>query len=137
MIEAQNYFCLGDDFFESRAIRKIRKFAGGDTYTIIYLKMLVLASRNNGRIFSEGIGSPMSEEIALALNETKENVSTALHILEDCGLIENVSDTEIRLKYQELPDVYKRQFEPITWDEAYRICGEKLNGCLLYTSRCV
>ena len=103
MVETQNYFCLGNDFFESRAIRKIRKFAGGDTYTIIYLKMLVLASRNNGRILSEGIGSPMSEEIALALNETKENVSTALHILENCGLIENVSDTEIRLRYQERP----------------------------------
>ena len=103
MVETQNYFCLGNDFFERRAIRKIRKFAGGDTYTIIYLKMLVLASRNNGRILSEGIGSPMSEEIALALNETKENVSTALHILENCGLIENVSDTEIRLRHQERP----------------------------------
>ena len=103
MCNTDHYFCLGNDFFESRAIRKIRKFAGGDTYTIIYLKMLVLASRNNGRILSESIGSPMSEEIALALNETKENVSTALQILENCGLIENVSDTEIRLRYQEQP----------------------------------
>lgn len=42
----------------------------------------------------------MSEEIALALNETKENVSAALNILENCGLIESVSDTEIRLRQQ-------------------------------------
>lgn len=105
MTDTENYFCLGNDFFESRAIRKIRKFAGGDTYTIIYLKMMVLASRNNGRILSEGIGSPMSEEIALALNETTENVSTALHILENCGLIEKVSDTEIRLSLHEQTEI--------------------------------
>lgn len=57
MCNTEHYFCLGHDFFENRAIRKIRQFAGGDTYIIIYLEMQVLASRNNGRIFSEGIGS--------------------------------------------------------------------------------
>ena len=29
---------LKDDFFNSREIKKLRRIAGGDTYTIIYLK---------------------------------------------------------------------------------------------------
>lgn len=94
MNEPENYFRLHTDFFESRAIKKIRKSAGGDTYAICYLRMLTLASMNNGRICSEGIGD-MSEEIALELNERKENVSATLFFLETYGLIERIGNTEI------------------------------------------
>ena len=34
---------LMDDFFDSKRIKKLRKMAGGDTYTIIYLKMQLLS----------------------------------------------------------------------------------------------
>lgn len=94
MNEPENYYRLHTDFFESRAIKKIRKTAGGDTYTLCYLRMLALASKCNGRIYSEGIGS-MTEEIALELNESRENINATLFILETCGLIERISDTEI------------------------------------------
>lgn len=77
MNDSENYFRLHTDFFERRAIKKIWKSAGGDTYTVCYLRMLALASMNNGRICSEGIGD-MSEEIALELNERKENISATL-----------------------------------------------------------
>ena len=82
---------LRENFFESRAVKKIRTIAGGDTYMIIYLKMLILASKNDGWIYSEGIGS-MSEEMALELNETKDTISAALAILESCGLVETVGN---------------------------------------------
>lgn len=75
-------------------LRKSGKLPGGDTYTLCYLRMLALASKCNGRIYSEGIGS-MTEEISLELNETRENISATLFILETCGLIERISDTEI------------------------------------------
>ena len=31
---------LPDDFFGDKAIKRLRKIAGGDTYVIIYLKMM-------------------------------------------------------------------------------------------------
>ena len=33
---------LPDDFFRQKPIKKLRRIAGGDTYTIIYLKMLLV-----------------------------------------------------------------------------------------------
>ena len=41
---------LYSDFFTSKRIKKLRKLAGGETYTIIYLKMQLLALGNNGYI---------------------------------------------------------------------------------------
>lgn len=100
MIQEENYCRLGGGFFEGRAIRKIRKMAGGDTYVVIYIKMLILAAENDGKIISEGIGVPLDEEISLALNEPAENVGAALYILEGCGLIERVGSSEILFRQQ-------------------------------------
>lgn len=45
MAENKRYYWLKlmDDFFDSKRIKKLRKMAGGDTYTIIYLKMQLLS----------------------------------------------------------------------------------------------
>ena len=39
---------LQDGFFTSKRIKKLRRLAGGDTYTIIYLKMQLLAMKTDG-----------------------------------------------------------------------------------------
>ena len=46
---------LPDDFFRQKPIKKLRKIAGGDTYTIIYLKMLLIAMKQDGRLYFEGV----------------------------------------------------------------------------------
>ena len=43
---------LKDDFFRQKEIKKLRKIAGGDTYTIIYLKMLLLAIKEENKLLS-------------------------------------------------------------------------------------
>ena len=42
---AKRYYWLKlkDDYLDSPKIKKLRKIAGGDTYTIIYLKMQLLS----------------------------------------------------------------------------------------------
>ena len=42
MAEPKRYFWLKlhKDFFKRKEIKRLRKIAGGDTYTIIYLEML-------------------------------------------------------------------------------------------------
>ena len=70
---------LPKDFFEDRAIKKLRSIAGGDTYTIIYLKMLLRTLEDGGKFVYEGIEDSIVEEIALEIDEKEEDVSVAIN----------------------------------------------------------
>ena len=96
---AKKYFWLKlkRDFFSSLAMKKLRRIAGGDTYTIIYLKLQLLSLKDEGYIFYEGVESTLYEEMALALDEDAENVKATLLFLEGMGLIERKSDHEFLL----------------------------------------
>ena len=89
---------LKEDFFTSEiAIKKLRKIAGGDTYTIIYLKILLRSLRDSGKIFFEGVDDSFHEELALILDEEPDNVLFTLTFLERCGLLVKTSDYEYEL----------------------------------------
>ena len=89
---------LKEDFFTSEiAIKKLRKIAGGDTYTIIYLKILLRSLRDSGKIFFEGVDDSFHEELALILDEEPDNVLFTLTFLEKCGLLVKTSDYEYEL----------------------------------------
>lgn len=70
------------DFFSQPRIKKLRRIAGGDTYTVIYLKLQLLSLRTDGVLFFEGIEESFAEELALTLDEDPENVSVTLRFLE-------------------------------------------------------
>ncbi|MCF2625274.1 phage replisome organizer N-terminal domain-containing protein [Fusobacterium perfoetens] len=88
---------LKKDFFQQRAIKKLRKIAGGDTYTIIYLKLQLLSLDDEGKLFYEGVEENFAEEMALALDEDPENVKVVLMFLEKNGLLETVTENEFVL----------------------------------------
>ena len=94
---------LKNDFFNQKIIKKLRKIAGGDTYTIIYLKMQLASIQNNGRLVFEGVESTFAEELALELDEDLENVNVTLAYLQTNKLIEIVEDDEYLLTA--VPDV--------------------------------
>lgn len=94
---------LKNDFFNQKIIKKLRKIAGGDTYTIIYLKMQLASIQNNGRLVFEGVESTFAEELALELDEDLENVNVTLAYLQANKLIEIVEDDEYLLTA--VPDV--------------------------------
>lgn len=103
-IQSKDYFILHTDFLNGLPIKVIRKFAGGDTYVIVYLQMLIKAQANNGYIRHHGILQTLNEEIALDLGETKETVTAILSILENCHLIERQGTESIFFKqYQSEP----------------------------------
>ena len=85
---------LKADFFKSRAMKKLRRIAGGDTYTIIYLKLQLLSLKDEGLLFYEGVEPTFYEEMALALDEDAENVKVTLIFLENMGLIEKKNEHE-------------------------------------------
>lgn len=79
---------LSKDFFSSKRIKKLRRLAGGDTYTIIYLKMQLLAMQTEGVLTWSGLEDDFASELALDLDESPENVSVTLQYLLSCGLAE-------------------------------------------------
>lgn len=90
---------LKEDFFNNLRMKKLRKIAGGDTYTIIYLKMQLLSLQNEGRLFFENVEKTFEEEIALQINEEVDDVKIAITFLLSNGLIE-----EIEPNIYELPE---------------------------------
>lgn len=88
---AKRYYWLKlkEDFFSSPKIKKLRKIAGGDTYTIIYLKMQLLSVKNSGVIEFSGVENTFEEELALVLDEDVDNIAVTLRFLESQNLIES------------------------------------------------
>lgn len=93
---AKKYYWLKlmGDFFTQPKIKKLRKIAGGDTYTIIYLKLQLLSLKNDGKLFFEGIEDNIIEEIALTIDEDVDNVQVTFQYLLNQGLIEEVTQDE-------------------------------------------
>ena len=93
---AKRYYWLKlkEDFFEQKIIKKLRRIAGGDTYTIIYLKLQLLAMKNEGKLFFEYVEDDFAKELALELDENEINVSATLIFLEKNGLMELISKDE-------------------------------------------
>lgn len=79
---------LKEDFFSSKRIKKLRNMAGGDTYTIIYLKMQLLAMKTDGILTWTGLEENFADELALDLNEKPDDVSVTLMYLLNTGLAE-------------------------------------------------
>ena len=52
------------NFFKDARIKKLRRIAGGDTFTIIYLELLLLSLEKNGLLIYEGIENSFEEEMA-------------------------------------------------------------------------
>lgn len=92
--KAKRYFWLKmkEDFFSQKEIKLLRRIAGGDTYTIIYQKMLLKSLRESGKLFFEAIGDDFAEELALDIDEDTENVQVTLNFLQSKGLLEIIDE---------------------------------------------
>lgn len=97
MAKVYYWLKLNKDFFKGKEIKKLRKIAGGDTYTIIYLKLQLLSLKDEGKLYFDGIEETFAEELALELDEDSDNISFVLMYLKKCGLIQEISDSELLL----------------------------------------
>lgn len=91
---AKKYYWLKlkDDFFRSKEIKKLRKISGGDTFTIIYLKMQLLSIKKSGIIEFDGTEEDLAEQLALELDEGVEDVKLTLSFMGANKLIESICD---------------------------------------------
>ena len=89
MAEKQYYWLkLQNDFFKQKEIKKLRRIAGGDTLTIIYLKIALLSLENDGILIFEGIEDTFSSELSLELDEPDEDIQMLLAFLQRNKMIE-------------------------------------------------
>lgn len=85
------------DFFQDPKIKKLRRIAGGDTYTIIYQKMMLLSIVSGGVIIYQGIEDTLAKELSLVMDEQEENVKVTLSYMQVQGLIEELKNQSFLL----------------------------------------
>lgn len=76
---------LKEDFFRDKVMKKMRRIAGGDTYVIIYLKMMLMSIQTDGELYFEGIEDDFAAELSLALDEDEDNIRVAIGFLMRSG----------------------------------------------------
>lgn len=89
---------LQNDFFSRKEIKRLRRIAGGDTLTIIYLKMLCRSLKDNGKLYYDGLDNDFVSELAMDIDEDTENVQITVNYLIKTGLLEQIDEIEYTLK---------------------------------------
>lgn len=79
-------------------MKLLRKMPGGDTYTIIYLKLMLISLEDSGKIYFEELAQDLAEEMALLIDEDTEAVRMTLMFLTKKGLLTRHSDYEFFLE---------------------------------------
>lgn len=83
---------LKENFFKDKRIKKLRSIAGGDTYTIIYLKMQLLSLQDEGYLYFEKIEETFEEELALEIDEDVENIKVVINFLKSTNLLKEINE---------------------------------------------
>lgn len=128
---------LKEDFFKQKEIKLLRKIAGGDTHTIIYLKILLLSLKNNGKVYFEGVTDNFFEEIALEIDEDIENVAICMKFLEQKGLL--IYDTEDSASLTAIPEMIGSESESARRMRKHRqnkVLQGKTSQCNAEPSQC-
>lgn len=88
---------LKEDFFRQKEIKKLRNLAGGDTFTIIYLKMLLRSLKDGGKLYYEGVEADFPGELALDIDEDEDNVKITVAFLMSKGILTQNNPDEYEL----------------------------------------
>ena len=88
---------LQEGFFRQKEIKRLRKIAGGDTYTIIYLKMLLQSLSSHGVLFFDSIENDFISELALDIDENEEDVAITVQYLMSKKILVEISEDEYLL----------------------------------------
>ena len=69
-------------------MKVLKRMAGGPTYIVIYLELLVLSLESNGFIYFEGAGDNLIEELSIKIDEEPKDIQMFFAYAESKGLIE-------------------------------------------------
>ena len=142
------YLKLESDFFQSLKVKKLRKNQKGDTYSCIYLKLMLLSTKEFGLITFQNIENTLYEELALRIDEELEDVKKTMDFLikekillqtdENEYLFENLCDQVItETEYARIMRKYRaKKKEKITNNTVQKSvklqCHDNVNTKLLH-----
>jgi len=94
MSSKKKYFWLKQpiNFFDNPKLKKLRKIAGGDVYTIIYQKIMLLSVPHDGLIVTLGLEDDLAGELSLVMDEDEINVQVTLDFMDKFNLIEELDE---------------------------------------------
>ena len=96
MAENRRYYWLKlkEDFFTDKRIKRLRRISGGDTYTIIYLKLLLLSLKDSGKLYYDGVETDFIKELALTIDEKEDDVMVTVNYLIAQNLMEIIVEND-------------------------------------------
>lgn len=96
MAENRRYYWLKlkEDFFTDKRIKRLRRISGGDTYTIIYLKLLLLSLKDSGKLYYDGVETDFIKELALTIDEKEDDVMVTVNYLMAQNLMEIIAEND-------------------------------------------
>ena len=124
---------LTQDFFKSKEMKLLRKIAGGDTHTIIYLKMMLISLEDGGRIYYDGLADNLAEELSLVIDENIEDIKITLIFLESKGLLTKKSDRDYFL--EQVPEMVGSETASTRRSRKHRE-SQKALQCNNYATKC-
>ncbi|MDD2698810.1 MAG: phage replisome organizer N-terminal domain-containing protein [Arcobacteraceae bacterium] len=72
---------LFNNFFQDPKIKKLKRMAGGDTYIVIILKIMLETITNNGVYKFQNIEKNLADELELKIDEDSKNIQVVLDYL--------------------------------------------------------
>lgn len=94
MVKKYYWLKLPNDFFQTKEIKRLRRIAGGDTFTVIYLKMMLKTLATDGRLYYDGFENNFVSELAMDIDEDEQNVEVTVQYLMRYGLLQMVDESE-------------------------------------------
>ena len=92
-----NYLKMHESFFENDAIKKMKSNICGDTYVLIYMKIILLVNKTNG-IYEIEDYEELLDSIALDIEEDESKVKNTIEYLVKNNLAKIISKTSIYFK---------------------------------------
>lgn len=83
-----------ETFFQDAKIKKLKRLAGGDTYIVILLKIMLQTIKTEGIYIYEGLEPSLAEELELKIDEDYKTIQIVLDYLYSTQQIEKLSNSE-------------------------------------------
>ena len=99
MAKTKIYFWLKVDkkFFDNIFIKRLKNMPGGYTMTVIYIRLMLESLESDCILYYEGYFNELTEELALKLDVSEDDIQMTMAYFTKCGLIQVDSDKNAEL----------------------------------------
>ena len=99
MAKTKIYFWLKVDkkFFDNIFIKRLKNMPGGYTMTVIYIRLMLESLESDCILYYEGYFNELTEELALKLDVSEDDIQMTMAYFTKCGLIQVDGDKNAEL----------------------------------------